>query len=248
MNTTKDPIRRGDLTLLQPTAGYRFNLDALILADFAAAQLAPAPDLVLDLGAGCGIVGLLLMQRWSLSRGLLLEVQPELAALAQQNVERNRLGQRVEACCVDLRDLDAWSAALDALGPGSRAVVSNPPYYKVGQGRLSPVKQIAVARHEVACSLEQLLETCQAVLAPGDGVALIHASTRQQEIIDSLRRGGMGACTVRPVLPLPDRPCTRVLIAATRGAPPSVEELPALLVELAPGTYAPEMRRVLGEA
>jgi tRNA1Val (adenine37-N6)-methyltransferase len=247
MSLTEDPIRRGELTLLQPTTGYRFTLDALILADFAAAQIVPAPDLVLDLGTGCGIIGLLLMQRWSGSRGLLLEIQPELAALALQNVERNRLGQRVETCCVDLRDLEGWSAALDALGSGSRAVVCNPPYFKVGQGRLSPIEQVSVAKHEISCSLAQLLETCRAVLAPGDGVALIHASAREQEILDGLQRGGMGACKVRPVLPLPDRPSTRVLIAATQGAPPSVEELPALLVELEPGNYALEMRRVLGE-
>jgi len=244
---TSDPIRRGELTLCQPARGYRFNVDSLILADFAAAQDPGVAEVVIDLGAGCGIIGLLLAVRWPGSKVLLVEIQPELAELAAQNVERNGLDGRVVASCADLRDPGGWSGALNGLGAGRRLIATNPPFFKLGQGRPSLAPQRSVAKHEVSCALPQLLATSQEVLEPGGGLVLIHAMARRAELLDGLQQVGFGAVVLRGVQPLPGRPCGRILVRAIKGAPFILEELEPLLVEREPGTYSAEMRCILNE-
>lgn len=245
--TTRDALCRGELTVLQPAGGYRFNVDSLILADFALVQTREPPSAVLDLGAGCGVVGLLLARRWPSCRVLLIELQPGLAALAEQNIRLNNLQSRVESQCVDLRDRGRWERRWRTLGRGRRLIVSNPPYFKVGEGRPSPNDELAQARHEIACTLDQLLEVCAATLDPGDALALVHAMARRDEVLAGLRRRDLGACTMRGVRPLPDRACARVLYHATKDAPATREELAPLLVEEQPGAYSEEMKHLLGE-
>jgi tRNA1Val (adenine37-N6)-methyltransferase len=245
--TTRDVVCRGELTVLQPAEGYRFNVDSLILADFAVARAREAPAAVLDLGAGCGVVGLMLARRWPSCRVLLIELQPGLAALAEQNIRLNGLQSRVESQCIDLRNRGGWEQRWRALGRGRRVIVSNPPYFKVREGRASPNDEVARARHELSCTLEQLLEVCSAALGPGDALALVHAMARRDEVLAGLRRCGLGACTVRGVRPLPGRTCGRVLYHATKDAPAARVELEPLLVQEQPGAYSEEMKLLLGE-
>lgn len=239
MDLTIDTVCRGELTLAQPRRGYRFNVDSVILADFAHKH-APVPRCVVDLGAGCGVVGLLLARRWPDVRVVLVELQQELAELAAGNASRNGLAGRVEVLQGDLRQAESWRVHRPQL------VVTNPPFFRTEVGRASPNPQIAVAKHEVNCTLEQLLEACAAGLGPQGAVAMIHAHERLDEIIDGLQRHGMGPRQIRGVMPLPGRPCTRVLVHAARGdARP--EQLPPLLVESRPEVYSPEMRHILRE-
>jgi len=237
--TTLDSICRGELALEQPRAGYRFNVDAVILADFAARL--PQTASVVDLGAGVGVVGLLLARRWPEARVCLIELQPELAALAARNVERNQLGGRVEVRCVDLRDSASWPLPPPALA------VSNPPFYRLGRGHTSPRRQVSQAKHELTCTLEALLDVAAAGLAPGGRLALIHAAERELELLAGLRARGFAAERVRRVLPLPDRPPARVLVCAERGGAGQLALAPPLVVELSPGVYSPELRKILRE-
>jgi tRNA1Val (adenine37-N6)-methyltransferase len=246
--STRDAICRGEITVLQPEEGYRFNVDALILAHFAFTSADAEPSAALDLGAGCGVVGLLLARRWPTCRVLLVELQAELVALAAENIELNGLAPRVESLRADLRDLDAWAPRWEALGRGRRTIVVNPPFFRLGEGRPSPDRQVAAARHEVSCTLEQILGACSAGLQPGDSVAMIHAARRRGEVLEGLAETGFGACLVRGVKPLPRRSSARILVHATRGASRSAHEVPPLVVEEEPGRYSEEMKRALGES
>ncbi|MFN7134578.1 MAG: methyltransferase, partial [Myxococcales bacterium] len=167
---TLDVTPGGELLLVQRRNGYRFTADALLLAEFAAAHGGE----VLDVGTGCGVVGLLLLARKKSSRVVAVEVQPALAALARRNAELNGLTAHFEVVTADVRT--------EAFGGGRFAhIVANPPYFRVSEGRLSPDAERAVARHEVALTLEQLALSVAALLAPDGRLSVVLPSGRRDE-------------------------------------------------------------------
>ncbi len=237
--TTVDSLCRGALEIEQPREGYRVNLDPVLLADFAARRAAP-PERIVDLGAGVGVVGLLLARRFPSAQVLLVELQVELAELAERNTERNGLAERVKVRCVDLRRVEHWR------GAGRTLCVSNPPYFPEGAGRPSRQLQVSLAKHELACTLEELLRALELGLVAGDELALIYPRAREAELLRGLAARGCGAARVRPVQPLPDRAASRTLVLARRGAKSTApEEEPALVVEEEPGRYSEELRLML---
>lgn len=236
---TRDSICRGALVLRQPRDGYRFNVDSVILAHFCKQALPEAPDEVVDLGAGCGVVGLLVARQWPACRVRLVEIQDALAELARLNVLDNELDNRVRVHGADLRDLEAWS------GEEPDLLVSNPPFFRLGAGRPSRDQQVAVAKHEVSCTLKELVKAAAASLGPDRSLALIHAAERRDELLMELRRRQLAPRVVRMVRPLPGRRVTRVLVLATRSGDGVEEELPELLVAERPGVYSPEMEAAL---
>jgi tRNA1Val (adenine37-N6)-methyltransferase len=240
METTLDTICRGELHLRQPRDGYRFNVDSVILAAFAADALPDAPRRVVDLGAGCGVVGLLLARRWARASVLLVELQPELATLAQRNALENGLADRVEVRCLDLREADRWR------DPPPDLVICNPPFFRATDGRVSPKPQVRLAKHELACSLAEVVEASGRALAEDGALVLIQAAERERELEGALEGQRLHATRLRRVVPLPDRAASRILLLARRAGSPLRRE-DDLLIEERPGVPAPEMRRILGD-
>lgn len=241
---TLDAVFGGDLPLQQPKRGYRFNVDAVILARFVAETVVPAEHVV-DLGAGSGIVGLALAKLWSQSRVALVELQASLADIASANIVRNQLGARVRVHQADLRHSATWR-----LFPQPQLVVSNPPFYAKGSGRLNPVEQAAIARHELQCALAELVDRVGKELQPGARLALIHLAERKQEVLEAFWASGFEIDILRGVLPGQAAPPTRILVVAKRVATTPRRELPSmpapLVVHQAPGIYGEEMARYLG--
>ncbi len=141
------------LTLQQPPDGYRFSLDAFLLADFVPAAARPP---MIDLGTGCGVVALLLARRFSCARIISVELQTELVRSARQNAVHNSLQHQVDVIQADVRTLSSLF-----LRETFSTVVCNPPYRRVGQGRLNPHASKAMARHEVTLTLSQLLDAAR---------------------------------------------------------------------------------------
>ncbi len=168
MELTLDVIK--GLRLYQPRRGYRFSLDALLLEDFVRP---PRAERIADLGAGVGIVGLLLARRYRRARVLLVELQPPLAELARKNVALSGLSRRVQVLQADVREPKGLGEA-----GGFDLVVSNPPYRRPGAGRLSPTEQRAVARHELALSLQELLRAAAYLLRNKGRFFLVHHPER----------------------------------------------------------------------
>lgn len=240
--TTINAICRGEISLEQPQDGYRFNIDSVILAHFAQQVCLDPASRVVDLGAGCGIVGLLLAKRWPYSRFLLVEIQEDLAFLAKQNVSRNNLHTRVEARCLDLRWSREWS------NPPPEIVISNPPFFALGDGRPSPNPQVSQAKHELSCTLDELLIASAAGLPDHGKLVLIYSYKRVNELLDKMTHYGIPPQGFRRVLPMSDRPCTRVLVVGIRNYKTSpIQEFPDLIVAERPGVYSKELQIALGE-
>ena len=239
MSRTADTICRGELQLKQPVSGYRFTTDSLILADFASMSAPPGEFRAMDLGAGCGVIGLLLARRHPGCRIILVELQHELADLARENTRLNCLEDRVEVKETDLRSITSSKKSAPSL------IVSNPPYYPVGSGRINPDPTVALARHELACTLEDLAESAGRLLQEGGCMTLIHSVDRLEEICLVLKSRGLQPALLRRVLPMPGRPAVRFLLQARLGGDQALEELDPFVIHSNQGRYSGEMRGVL---
>jgi tRNA1Val (adenine37-N6)-methyltransferase len=212
---SRDRLRRGDLELLQPQRGYRFTFDALLLADFALAAARRNRALAIcDLGAGCGVVGLVLLRALPGATLCAVELQPRLAALACRNLVDNGLGDRGEVL-----ELDVASTAARRRLKGARFdwVVCNPPYQAVGRGISNPNGELAVARHELRLPLDRLCAELRRILRPRGQAALIYPAPRLAELLVAASAVGLAPIRMRACHPRPAAPATRVLVLFEKG-------------------------------
>ena len=227
----------GPLSIRQPERGYRFSIDSVLLAGFAAPH---CRGRVLDLGTGCGVL-LLLLSRLApaMDSGTGVEIQPTLCAFAERNFRENGLDRRLRAVPGDFRR-EAPGAV-----PGSfDLVVANPPYGRSGRGRRNQHPQKEAARHEIHGSLRELFEASARYLAPGGGLALILPHERFPEVRDGSRRVGMGIGEVRRVHARRGAPPSRVCFYLARAAGEKPRELPPLYLHEGEGKYCPEVERI----
>ncbi len=232
-----DRLAFASLVVRQPRGGYRFSLDSVLLADFAAPLCGRR---VLDLGTGSGILLLLLARLCpGLSRGVGVELQPELFECARANIEANGLAGRLSAVLGDLRE--------EAPGVPAGAfdlVVSNPPYRPVGAGRRNPDPRKEIARHEVACTMADLFRAAARFLSPKGRVAVLGVPCRLPEMLALARASGIFPETLRFVHPMPGRPANLLLFGGSRRRGAGPEILAPLCVYAAPGRYSSEAKAV----
>ena len=229
---TSDSLLHGRLILRQPAHGYRVNLDAVLLAAFAAtvrpARTAgtPFPDAA-DLGAGTGAVALLLRRALLVDRCLLVEAEPALAALAEANVRANVMQAELAVCAGDLRH----ALPPDALGRCD-LVVANPPYVALADGRVSPDALRAAARHELRGGLAEFAAAAGRLLRSAGTFALIYPWRRRALARETLRAAGFAIARERRHLPRDGAtPTTFCLEArAPDGAPGAAPVLEQLVV------------------
>jgi len=186
---TLDMFFRGRIRIFQKKQGFRFSVDAPLLADFARTRKS---DDILDVGAGSGIISLLLSFK-PFHRITALEIQKGLAALARRNIALNGLGERIEVVRADFRDY----------GPGRKfdLVVSNPPYIRKGTGYLSQVTEKAVAKHEIHGDIEDLMRKTAVWLKKDGRACFIYPEKRRQDFVKAAAAGGLRIRRTRAVLP-----------------------------------------------
>lgn len=217
MSVSDDAFLGGRLRLLQPMHGYRAGLDAVMLAA-AVADRGGAPFSVLDAGAGVGTAGLCVAARCEGARVVLVEREPELVALAAENISRNGLGDRVSVVEADLTR--ATRGELEAQGIGDAGfdqVIANPPFHSHGAG--------TAARHALKAAAHAMEETgldawCRflARMAKPDGaVGLIHKTEALPALLAACS-GRFGGLLALPLLPHAGEAAHRVLLSGTKGS------------------------------
>ncbi|MBW2333818.1 MAG: methyltransferase [Deltaproteobacteria bacterium] len=176
-NETIDSFLNGKLQIIQSRQGYRFSVDALLLAEFVSVR---SEDVVVDLGAGCGIISLFLAVKRKVGFIVGLELQEELASQAQRNIVLNKLEKKMAIIRGDLRHLP--------MGPAfAHIVVCNPPYRRQKSGRINPDCSKAIARHELSTKVDDILAAGKALLKEGGRLALIYPANRLAEIFAKMR-------------------------------------------------------------
>jgi len=224
------------LTLQQPPHGYRFALDAFLLADFVPAA---APGPLLDFGTGSGVVALLLARRLPHMCIVGVELQASLAAVAGQNVRQNGLGHRVDVVRADVRQVPSLCAA-GACG----TVVCNPPYRRVGHGRLNSDPEKAMARHELTLTLTQLLQAARHVLRRHGLLIMVYHPSRLAELCARLEEMQLRPRRLRLVHATLQEPASLVLVEAVAHGRNALTVLPPLAICDPAGSYTAEMQAI----
>ncbi|WP_417914716.1 tRNA1(Val) (adenine(37)-N6)-methyltransferase [Candidatus Electronema sp. JM] len=238
MLLSEDTLFNGRLICRQHREGYRFSVDAVLLAHFCQ----PArQDSVLDLGCGCGVIGLILCHRHPELRLTGLEVQPALAALAQSNAEANQLGHRFAVRQGDLRQISDHVQA-----ESFDLVVSNPPYYRAGSGRISHEDERAVARHELRADPDSVLAAAAFAVRNRGAVCCIYPAERLAAVLAAMLRSRLMPKRLLPVHSCPeDQQARLVLIEAMKNGGEGLRLLPPLfLQQRRNGPDSPELERM----
>ena len=232
-HSTNPPL----LVIRQPERGYRFSIDSVVLAGFAAPF---CRGKVLDLGTGCGIL-LLLLSRLApgLVSGTGVDLQGGLLDFARRNFGENCPDGRLTAVQGDFR------GEIPGIGSGSfDLVVSNPPYGRAGHGRRNPDPGKEAARHEVTCALPEIFAAVSGFLS-GDGrFAFILPHARLPEIGPCAAGEGLRVDLLRSVHPREGSPPSRVLCCASRGEEGPPRLLPPLFLHGDREKYCGEVERV----
>lgn len=234
---TLDALFDGRIELYQSRAGYRFSLDAVLLAYFVTIK---AGDRIVDLGAGNGAISLMLAFLHPSSRVTGLEIQPAMIERARRNVVLNGLAERISMRSGDVR-------ALDTLGePGSFDVaVCNPPYRSPLSGRVSPQSERRIARHEFEGGLKHFLQAANAVLTRRGRLALIYPAFRCVDVLTSMRAAGVEPKRLRMVHSSLDSEASLVLAEGVRGGKSEIAVEAPLIVYDKPRRYSARLAAML---
>ncbi|OGQ98523.1 MAG: hypothetical protein A2505_06055 [Deltaproteobacteria bacterium RIFOXYD12_FULL_55_16] len=231
---SEEPLFAGRLRCLQPRQGYRFSVDAVLLAHF----LTPEPEArILDLGAGCGVISLILSHRWPAVSLVALEVQPRLAEVIRRNVASNSLESRITVIAGDCRRI----ASL--LPQGSCDwVAANPPYYPMGSGRHHLASERSKARHEILGGLAEMAQAAAFALKAGGRAAFVYPAARAATLLGILRENGLAPKRLRLAHPWPGAAAGLALVEAVKDGGRELAVLPPFFIwQAKDGAYTAEM-------
>lgn len=232
---TRDTLLRGRVKLFQPRYGFRSSLDPVLLSGF----IEPPFGTFLDIGCASGALSFLLLARDPSARGRGVEIQPRLAALAEQGRRDNGFADRFHVVGGDVRaDGVVATQAFDL-------VTTNPPFRPVGTGVLPPLSEKALANHEVSLALHEWLDVSARALRPEGRLATIFPFDRREELRSGLEARGFLIARSRLVVPHEGEAPNRVLVEVRRGVV-EAQTLSPLVVHQGSG-YSVEVRRMLGE-
>ncbi|MDR2045250.1 MAG: tRNA1(Val) (adenine(37)-N6)-methyltransferase [Clostridium sp.] len=234
-----DELQRNGYRILQnPETTFCFGMDAVLLSGFAAARQG---DKVLDLGCGTGIIPLLMAAKTRASHFTGLEIQTESAQLARRSVALNGLTEKIEIVTGDIKEADALfgSASFDV-------ITCNPPYMIGSHGLVNPKTPKAIARHEILCTLEDVVSQAARLLKPGGRFFMVHRPFRLTEIMVALSNHKLEPKRLRLVYPFADREPNMVLLEAVRGGKPRVKVEKPLIIFEEPGVYTREIQDQYG--
>jgi tRNA1Val (adenine37-N6)-methyltransferase len=235
-NSTTDTFFNGKITVRQPRKGYRYSIDAIILA----CQVRPEPqERIVDLGTGCGIIPLIIARRYPEVRLVGVELQKDLAGLAEQNVTDNGFEGCIRILTTDLKTLD-----LAALPGPADMVVSNPPYYRVSSGRINPDRQRAIARHELRASLTDVLVTANRLLRTYGKFMCIYGAGRLVDLFCGMRSCGIEPKSARTIHAKSGEPARMALVEGVKQGNPELTVGPPLVIYENDGTYTFEVERM----
>lgn len=229
-----DTLFGGRLKILQKKAGYRFSIDSLLLAHFA--HIRPG-ERVIDLGTGCGVIPLILIFRRKAEKVVAVEIQSSLADLARRNARLNRMASRIRVWERDFREFKgpAWMARFDV-------VLANPPYRPIGAGRINPQAEKAQARHEIHCTLEDLLQVSFRLLKGKGRLYMIYPVSRTADLFQGLRRIHLEPKAIQFIHSRLGAEARLLLLEAYKGGRSETHILPPFILYDEEGRYTEEAR------
>lgn len=237
-NERIDDLERNGYHIIQDTRRFCFGMDAVLLSGFARVKDGAR---VLDLGTGTGIIPILLSAKTGASHLTGLEIQEDSADMAWRSVRLNGLETKISIVTGDIKEAGSLfdAASFDV-------ITCNPPYMTAQHGLTNPEDAKAIARHEILCTLEDVIEQTAKLLKPGGNFYMVHRPFRLAEIIVLLRTYKLEPKRMQLVHPFVDKEPNMVLIEANRGGKPRMTVEKPLIVYREPGVYMEEIYEIYG--
>lgn len=233
-----DDLQRNGLRIIQKTDGFCFGMDAVLLSGFARVR---EGESAVDLGTGTGIIPILLSAKTEGKHFTGLEIQTAVADMASRSVRLNGIEDRVSIVQGDIKE------ASQLFGKASFDVVtSNPPYMNDAHGLKNPDLPKAIARHEVLCTLDDVVREAAMLLRPGGRFYVVHRPHRLVEIIAAMRMYKLEPKRMKLVHPFVDKDANMVLIEAFRGGRSMMKVEAPIIVYKEPGVYTDEIYEIYG--
>lgn len=233
-----DDLHRNNYKIIQNIKKFCFGMDAVLLSGFT--KVLPGEN-VLDLGTGTGIIPILLEAKTKGKHFTGLEIQEESADMARRSVALNKLEDKVDIVVGDIKE------ASQIFGLASFDVVTcNPPYMNHNHGIVNPGEAKAIARHEILCSLEDVIREVSKTLKPNGRFYLVHRPFRLVEIINTLTAYKLEPKRMKFVHPYVDKEPNMVLIECIKGAKSMVKVDAPLIVYKEPNVYTDEIYDIYG--
>lgn len=226
-----DDLLTHELGIIQSEEVFSFSMDAVLLARFASI---PRRGRILDMCTGNGVIPILMSTRTSAPiEGI--EIQPRLADMARRSVEMNGLEQQITIREGDLREL------YKETGYGAYDVITvNPPYMPMNGSDIKLNQFQAIARHEIHCTLEEVIQAGSRLLKQGGKMSMVHKPLRLAEIITLMSQYRIEPKVIRFVHPRANMEANMVLIEGIRDGKPEVRLKPPLIVYNEQGKYCDE--------
>lgn len=233
-----DDLQRNGYRIIQHPEKFCFGMDAVLLSGFATAK---EGEQVLDLCTGTGIIPILMEAKTNAAHLTGLEIQEESADMARRSVELNGLEGKIDIVTGDIKEAGSYfaSASFDV-------ITCNPPYMIGQHGLTNPEAPKAIARHEILCTLEDVVSQSARLLKPGGHFYLVHRPFRLAEILTTLVQCRLEPKRMRLVYPYVDKEPNMVLIEAVRGGKSRMTVEKPLIIFREPGVYTEEIRERFG--
>ena len=231
-----DDLQLQGLRIIQKEKGFRFGMDAVLLADFARVD---ERDCVADFGTGTGILPLLIAGRGGARHIVALEIQSEMAEMAKRSVKLNELSEKISVHHLTVEQADS------VVQPGSLdVIVCNPPYGVPGTTLLNPEKGLSLARHQGEDGLTAWYRMAYKLLRGKGRFNMIYPAPRMLEAMTALSKARLEPKRFRLIYPYADKPANLVMIEALKDAKPMLHPEPPLIVYEKDGTMTTELKRI----
>lgn len=237
-NERIDDLERNGYRIIQDTKRFCFGMDAVLLSGFARVKEGAH---ILDLGTGTGIIPILLEAKTKAEHLTGLEIQEDSADMARRSVLLNGLEDKIDIVTGDIKEAESLfdAASFDV-------ITCNPPYMIGKHGITNEGDAKAIARHEILCTLEDIVSRAAKLLKPGGNFFMVHRPFRLAEIMAVLQAYKLEPKRMQLVYPFVDKEPNMVLIEANRGGKPRLTVEKPLIVYKEPGIYTPEIYEIYG--
>jgi tRNA1Val (adenine37-N6)-methyltransferase len=219
---TLDGLGDGELKIIQKTKGYRFSIDTVLLANFCRLK---ETDYVIDLGTGNAVIPVMLAARNPSNRIVGVEIQEDFIDMARRNIKLNELDGRITVMHLDVKELRS------CLDKGSFDIaICNPPYHPLRTGRLNPIPQKALARHEILGSLRDMAQIASFLLRSMGRFYVIHPASRIVDMLFTLRTSNLEPKCIQMIHSNASEDARLVRVEAVKGGRKELRVLKPLFV------------------
>jgi tRNA1(Val) A37 N6-methylase TrmN6 len=235
---TLDDLQLNDIYLIQKKEGFRFGVDAVLLANFTKPK---RNSKVIDFCSGTGIIPFIIAGKTDAKHITGIEIQEPMVEMANRSVKYNNLQEKIEFICMDLKDKDILKKMEKV-----DVVTVNPPYKTENTGIINPKSESAIARHEIMCNLEDVIVAARTVLKDGGRMFMVHRPERIVDILYLMRKYKMEPKRIQMVHPTSKKAPNIMLIEAQRDGGKFLKWDPDISIYNEDGSYTDEINKIYG--